>query len=301
MPRLSALLGLIPVVGLAELGLHQFFAERAPSPADYAALGAELSKLKQPGQPVVVAPAWAEPWVRQAAPSAFPLNELARADDRSFSTFLEVSLLGQTAPELTAFEVVGQQSLGPFRLRWRQNPSPEPTRFDFVSVVEEGRAEVLIEREGRAEVCPFTEQAKSETGGLHGHVAYPRRRYACPAGRMVGVTVIEDQTYRPRRCVLAQSPDDGEVVLRFAAPLDSARLVGFVGSAYFLERDDARPQVELSVRVADRVELRREVAGAQGWTRFELARPLQPPSGLQVRLRRLTRKNADFCFSLEAR
>jgi hypothetical protein len=299
MARSFALLGLIPLVGLAELGFHGFFAARAPDAADYAALGAELSKLKRPGEPVVVAPAWAEPWVRQAAPGAFPLNELARAEDRSFSAFWEVSLLGQSAPDLASFAVREQHTFGAFQLRRRQNPSPDPIRFDFVAAVDEGRAEVITQQAGQESACAFTEQAKSETGGLHGHAACPRRRYVCGGGRLVGVSVIEDRDYRPRRCVLAQPPDEGDVVVRFTAPPSSARLVGFVGAAYFLERDDARPRIELEVRAGERDELRRQFAGAQGWTRFELGRPAEPQ--VEVRLRRLTRKNADFCFSLEAR
>src|SRR5690348_13000767 len=58
--RLTLLLGLVPIVGVAELALHQYFAARAPGFDAYAALAPELKKLKQPGMPVVVAPRWAE-------------------------------------------------------------------------------------------------------------------------------------------------------------------------------------------------------------------------------------------------
>jgi hypothetical protein len=299
MGRLSALLGLVPLVGLAELALHQFFAQRAPDPADYAALGAALSQLKRAGEPVVVAPAWAEPLVRQAAPDAFPLRELARAEDRSFATFLEVSLLGQSAPALETFPIREQRVVGAFRVRRRENPQPDPTRFDFVTEVEAGRAEVATELEERHEPCAFAEHAPVSTGGLHGHVAYPRRRYTCGGKRFVGVTLIDDQDYRPRRCVLVQPPDAGDVVLRFTAPA-SARLVGFVGASYFLERDTATPQVELGVRAGQGPEVLRAVAGAAGWTRFELERA-PGSSEVEVRLHRLTSRSADFCFSLEAR
>src|SRR6187455_3423057 len=99
------LLGLIPLLGLAELGLHQYFAVRAPQVEDYVALAPQLLKLKQSGVPVVVAPAWAEPLVRQAAPPAFPAVELTRPDDSAFASVLEVSLLGASAPELEGFAV----------------------------------------------------------------------------------------------------------------------------------------------------------------------------------------------------
>ena len=57
MRRLSLLLGLVPLLGLLELGLHQHFAHSAPQAADYAALAPELLKLKQPRVPMIVAPA----------------------------------------------------------------------------------------------------------------------------------------------------------------------------------------------------------------------------------------------------
>jgi hypothetical protein len=209
-------------------------------------------------------------------------------------------LLGQVAPGLATFPVREQHSIGAFRVRRLENPRPEPTRFDFVSAVDAGQAEVFTELEQQPEACAFTEQAKGETGGLHGHVAFPRRRYACAGGRFVGVTLIEDRDYRPRRCVLAQPPTLGSVVVRFASPPAATRLVGFVGASYFLERGVTRPEVELSVAVGDQVSLRRAVAGAEGWARFELERG-PDPAAVEVRLRRLTRKNADFCFSLEAR
>src|SRR6187431_23687 len=94
MRRWSLLLGVVPLLGLAELALHGYFARRAPGFDDYAALAPRLLELKRPGMPVVVAPAWAEPLLRQAAPAAFPLAELARPDDSGFASFLEVSLLG---------------------------------------------------------------------------------------------------------------------------------------------------------------------------------------------------------------
>jgi hypothetical protein len=300
MPRISSLLGLVPLLGLAELALHRYYAERAPDAAQYAALGSQLSKLKRAGVPVVVAPAWAEPLVRQAAPDAFPQNELARADDRSFAAFLEVSLLGQTAPTLDTFPIRREDAVGPFRVRLRENPRPEPTRFDFVAAVDAGRVEVFTELDDQRQACDWAEQSRSETGGLHGHVAYPRRRHVCARGRVVGVTIIEDQDYHPRRCVLAQVPDDGSVVLRFAEVPSSTRLLGYVGASYFLERGVTTPQVELSVGVGGEPLLREAASGARGWSRFELARPAES-SVVEVRLRRLARQSGDFCFSLEAR
>ena len=300
MRRWSSLLALVPLLGLVELGLHQYFAQRAPDADDYAVLGAELLKLKRLGEPVVVAPAWAEPLLRQAAPAAFPLRELARADDQPFATFLEVSLLGQSAPQLASFPIAQQQRIGPFRLALRHNPKPDPARFDFVTAVEQAQLEVFDELEGQLTPCPFVDEGRAETGGLHGHPAYPPTRYACGRRRFVGVTLIDDQDFRPRRCIMAQVPDSGSIVLRFGSVAASPRLVGFIGASYFLERDQTEPQVELTISADQQPLLRRSAAGAQGWSRFEATRPAD--SGvIEVRLRRLARRSGDFCFSLEAR
>ena len=129
LPRWQTLVALVPLFGLTELGLHQWFSSRAPAFEDYAALAPQLLALKKPGEPVVVAPRWAEPLVRQAAGTAFPLHELARADDTGFRRFLEVSLLGAEAEALAEFKLLERRRVGPFELRVRENPRHEPIEF----------------------------------------------------------------------------------------------------------------------------------------------------------------------------
>jgi hypothetical protein len=297
---LALLLGLVPVLGLVELGLHQYFASRAPGFEDYRALAPELLKLKPSGAPVVVAPAWAEPLVRQAAPAAFPESELTRPDDSGFASFVEVSLLGASAPELAGFAVQRTQRIGKFQVSLRQNPRPEPVGFDFVSAFENGFAEIFSELDGTRRPCPLYQRSRAQTGGLHGHVAYPRVRHECEGGQIVAVSLIEDRDYRPHRCVLTQLPDSGSVVLRFSGVPASARFVGFVGFSYFLERDFEADEVALSVTEAGRPLGEERAAGTRGWSRFEVARP-GAPGVVEVSVRRLLRSNSDFCFALEAR
>lgn len=300
MRRLSYLLGLVPLLGLAELGLHQYLAARPPEFADYAALAPQLLKLKQTGVPVVVAPAWAEPLVRQAAAPAFPAAELTRPDNSAFAGFLEVSLLGAHAPELADFALTKSQRVGKFELSWRQNPKPEPVRFDFVSAVDLGEVEIFAELDGQRRPCAVTPRSRTSTGGLHGHVAYPRTRHECPGGRIVAVTLIEDQAYRPHRCVLTQLPDNGRIVLRFSSAPATARLVGFTGFSYFLERDKPSEEAELDVSEVGQPLGQQRAAGADGWSRFELPRT-GSPGAIEVSVRRLAHTAGDFCFALEAR
>jgi hypothetical protein len=293
------LLGWVPLFGLVELGLQEYFARRAPGFQDYAALAPQLMKLKQPGVPVVVAPAWAEPLLRQAAPSAFPLEELARADDQAFEGFLEVSVLGHRAPELAAFPVERSWRIGSFALALRKNPHPTPPRFDFVAAVAAGQVEVFHDRDGERELCPLVANAHTATGGLHGHVAYPRQRFACHRGSFAGVALIDDQDYRARRCILVQPPASGRLVLRFNGTPQIQNLRGYTGFSYFLERDHERAQVELGAEQDGRALGVTRASGAQGWSPFRWSTP--PIAGyIELSVRALVPGPQDLCFALEA-
>jgi hypothetical protein len=294
------LLGLVPLAGLVELGLHQYFARRAPGFQDYAALAPQLLKLKPPGVPVVVAPAWAEPLLRQAAPSAFPLEELARMDDSSFEGFLEVSLLREHAAELRALPVERSWRIGAFSLSFHRNVQREPALFDFVSAVAAAQVEVFSEVAGQREVCPLVAHAHTATGGLHGHVAYPRQRFECPRGGFVGVSIVDDQDHRPRRCVLTSTPALAQLVLRFGGVPASRHLLGFAGFSYFLERDAETPEVLLRGAQDGAALGEKRVTGGAGWSRFELLAPREG-SSFELVVRSLTQHPQEACFALEAR
>jgi hypothetical protein len=297
---LTLLLGLVPLLGLTELALHWYFAGRAPGFAAYAALAPELTKLKQPGMPVVVAPRWAEPLVRQAAPEAFPVAELTRPDNSGFASFLEVSTLGQHAPELLSFPVRSTKQLGPFTLTVRDNPRLDLPRFDFVTAVDTGEVEVFNVVGQERSDCRRVERPRPTTGGLHGPAARPAVRHECPGGRVVGVTLIEDQHYLPHRCILVDPAQTGDIALRFTSVPASDRLVGFVGFSYFLARDSGGVTLDLSVNDAEREIGKQRVVADGTWSRFELTRSA-PFGTVEVVVRRLASEPGDFCFALEAR
>lgn len=298
MRRWSLLLGVVPLLGLGELALHAYFARRAPGFEDYAALAPQLLELKRAGMPVVTAPAWAEPLLRQAAPAAFPLAEVARPDDTGFGSFLEVSLLGAESP--LAGPVQSEDSFGPFRLRVRKNPGFEPVRFDFVSALVSERARVSSDEGGELQPCPLLNDGQARTGGLHGPVTRPRQRYSCPGERVVAATLIEDQDYRARRCILVDAPRSGSIVLEFQDVPASRKLVGFAGFSYFLGRDAPGQQVELTLSEAGRELGRHRAEAARGWLRFELPRS-ESTGDVTLQVRRLADEPGDFCFALEAR
>jgi hypothetical protein len=295
----SLLLALVPLLGLTELGLHSYFARRAPGCEQSAALGPQLEKLKQPGVPVVVAPSWAEPLVRQAAPKAFPVAELTRPDDSGFRQFIEVSLLGAQSEALAAFAVKSEEQVGPFKLSLRDNPHATPPEFDFVTAVEVGQVEVFTQRGQERSLCERVERSRPATGGLHGPVTRPRQRHEC-GGSIVGVTLIEDERYRPHRCILVEPTDDGDVVLRFSSVPKSDVLFGYTGFSYFRARDFTGTSVEL--RFTDGAEAlgERQVVSNGTWNGLSVKRAAAQ-GAVEVAVKRRSPEPADFCFALEAR
>ncbi len=264
---------LFPALGLLELGAHPLFADRAPSAERWQALRPEVARRHRPGDLVVIAPHWAEPLGRAAFGEALmPLEAVARADASTFRRAVEVSILGHSSPELDGWRLVEQTEHAGFRLRELENPAPASPSFVFVDAIEPGRATVFTATAEGLEPCRFSPRARPLTGGLGGPPAFPRRRFGCGGAAVdfVGVTVIDDENYRPRRCIWAHPPAEGERLIRFEdVPL--ARVIrGYAGLPWLIMRDGMGTPVTLEVRVdgapVGRVEHRDEA----GWERFEL-------------------------------
>jgi hypothetical protein len=263
----------VPLLGLLELGAHLALARRAPSVAEWEALRGEVAALRHADELVVVAPEWAEPLARHALGDALmPLEQVARPDAARFARAIEVSALGDRAEETAGWRVVDEITRGPFRLRRLENPAAPRVRCDFTERLGPERVAVLDEHGGRA--CAWDPSAPRSTGGLHGPVATPAARFACPDGsaRFVGVTVIEDETYRPRRCVSAEPPEHAPRRLRYReVPLGDS-IQGYTGASWFLEREVTDAPVKLTVVVAGEV-LGAVVVSDARW------RPFSVPTG----------------------
>jgi hypothetical protein len=296
----------VPALGLVELCLHAWFAVRAPRIEEWRELASSVLAAKRAGEPVVVAPEWAEPLARTAfGDRAFPLAELARADDASAPGFLEVSALGARYAPTRSFRVVSEERHGSFTLRRLQNPAPSRVSFRFVDHVNPNELAVTLVRGGAEVACPFTEQARAMAGGLHGPVAAPSERFACPGPEptFVAVTVIDDQSYAPRRCIWAAPPPGGVLRLSFdAVPLGSA-LRGFGGLSYFLFRDSDAPPVTLAVESLGVHVGSYTHQDAWGWHGFTLPTPSLAGRSARVELSVSAPDDASdrhFCFALEA-
>jgi hypothetical protein len=296
----------VPALGLAELCLHVWFAVRAPRIEEWRGLTRAVLAAKRAGEPLVVAPEWAEPLAREAfGDRAFPLAELARADDASAPGFLEVSALGARYAPTRNFRVVSEEHHGRFTLRRLQNPAPVRARFRFLDHVKPNDLEVTLVRGGAEVPCPFTDHARATAGGLHGQVASPSERFVCPGPEptFVGVTVIDDQAFEPRRCIWAAPPPGSVLRLSFGAVPFGSALRGFGGLSYFLFRDsDARPvTLEATSRGVHLGSYTHQ--DASGWHGFTLPTPSLAGQSARVELSVSAPDAAadrHFCFALEA-
>src|SRR5262245_30589786 len=243
----------LPVLGVTELVLHVAFSRRAPRVEEWRELSEPVRRLKRQADLLVVAPEWAEPIARHAfGDGAFPIDQLARADASSFLRALEVSALGARAEETHGWRVLSEEKRGRFTLRTLENPAPVRSKFRFIEHVSPATLHVSIVTDGRELPCAFTDRAPVTAGGLHGHVTFPRERFRCPGGEasFVGVTVIDDQKYLPRRCIWAHPPGRGSLRLRFSSVPLGSKIRGWAGLSYFLFRDGVGEPVDISF-VAD--------------------------------------------------
>lgn len=296
---------LVSAVGLLELGAQAWVSNRAPDLDEWKAVAPAVAALKRTGEPLVVAPEWAEPIARHVlGDAAFPLAELARSDLGGSRRALELSLLGARSEEARDFRVVEERRSGPFTLRVLENPQPRNVAYQLLEHVRPEELEVSVVAGERERRCEYTANARVVTGGLHGEVTFPRERFVC-GGResaFVGITVIDDQRYRPRRCLWAQPPREGFLRLRFAGvPLGRA-LHGHAGLSYFLFRDGGREPIRLAATLGEQSFGSYLHRDEWGWRELRLTGTpgnAGATGPLELTVRSEHAEARDFCFTLE--
>jgi len=263
---------LLPLAGLFELGAFVHDARRAPRVEEWEALRAPLAALKRPGDLVLAAPDWADPLLRHAlGDSILPIADAARADDTGYRRALEIDALGETAPEVAAWPISEVRASGRFRIRIRTNPAPANITYSFLEHATPEFLSAATLNGSNRQACTYTDHAQVTAGGLHGHLAFPRERFACRGGEeyFVGVTILDDQEYRPRRCLWAHPPSSGVLSLHFSNVPIARKIYGYAGLSYFLFRDGGRPPVTLSAKVGGVEVGRYEHHDETGWHGFE--------------------------------
>ena len=201
----------IPLAALIELGAHLYFAWRAPTQAQWQAAAPQIAPLRKPADLVVVGPQWAEPIARMVlGDSVMPLRDVARPDESRYATAMEVSILGQRSKYVRGWQELERHKIGKFVVRRLQNPGVQKVLYDFVDHVEPSSTTALL-HDGPERPCPWSDHAQTYAGLLGGPPTFPSRRFVCPGASQlfVGVTVVEDQDYLPRRCIMMHAPMTG--------------------------------------------------------------------------------------------
>jgi len=296
---------LLALVGLAELLAHFYFSNRAPRQSEYSGLAAAVDGMRSAGELVVVAPAWAEPMVRKAlGDERMPLSDVARPDEEGYAAAVEVSILGQEAGELSGWQEQQRTRVGRFRLRRVTNPSPHPVKLDFVSALSPQTQVFMSYAPGRR--CRWWPKAAVRAGGLGGHPTFPPQRFVCPGSAFlnVGVTVIADQDFRPRRCLWAHPPARGSLVIRYPKVDLGRSIVGHGGMYWIVERTRKGAPVELVIDVDGQRVGRAIHADGDGWSKFSF--PLGEHAGKQGATVSFSISSPDyrhrhFCFEARTR
>lgn len=295
----------LPLVGVIELVAHLYFARRAPSFDAWAELREPVRSLRAPGDLIVVAPPWADPLVRRAlGDELMPVRDLARPDITRYASALEISIFGQSSPELAGFREVAREQRGKFLLRRLENPSPARVVFDFTDHIRPPFADVRGTDPPVA--CPWNPRATIQAGGLGGHPTFPAERFECPSGVFfnVGVTVIADQDYRARRCIWSHPLARGEIVTRFRGVPLGRSIRGHGGMYWPIERELAGAPITLTVRVdGDVIGAYTHVDG-DGWSLFDL--PLGAHAGaasaeVEFAVTTTNYNHRHFCFEADTR
>ena len=294
---------LVPALGLLELGGHFWASRRAPTLAEWQALTPAVRSFKKADELLVVAPEWTDPLARRAFGDALmPIEMLSRPDVSGYQRAIELSALGRRSRELEGWRELARQELGDFTLRRLENPSYEPALYRFIDHVKPPDLEVS-EGDDEARECPWQENVAVVAGGLHGNVAFPRQRFGCRGGgaHFVGVTIIDDQDYQPRRCIWAHASLDGGLHLRFKGVQLGKKIRVYGGLSYFLARDGLGTPVELIIRSGERVLGRGLHQDEWGWRPFEVqTRDLVGSTqDVEIEIRSASPEQRGFCFYAE--
>lgn len=293
---------LVPALALGELAAHAYFSKRAPTIDEWRAVRPAVAELRKTGELVVAAPEWGTPLARHAlGDELMPLAHVSRPDASSFARAIEISSMGHRAPELEGWRQVDERRQGDFVLRVLENPKPAKVTFDFVDRI---GPETLSVTEG-AMPCPWNQNARAASGGLGGHPTFPAQRFECPSGlpRFVGVTVIDDEDYRPRRCVWAHPSAAGPVTLRFSRVPLGDRIQGYTGMAWVLARDGVGGTVELELRAGGESLGRAIHPDVSAWVPFQisLGRHAGTTADVELVVQTDAAQNRPFCFYADSR
>jgi len=295
----------VPLLGLAELAAHLWFAKRPPSFDEWSTVVSAVRETKREGDLLVVSPSWADPAARRALGDALmPLRDEARPDVTRYAHALELSILGEHAPELEGWREESRRVEGKFLLRRVENPAPAHVVYDFVDHARPPFADVR--GTDPAAPCAWNPRASIATSGNFGHPTFASERSECPGGAFfnVGVTVLADQDFRPRRCLWSHPFARGEIVTRFHDVPLGREIRGHGGMYWIVEREKTGAPVTLTVRVDGDTVGRAVHRDGDGWALFQFdlgAHAGAAKAEVEIGVSSPNNQNRHFCFEADTR
>jgi hypothetical protein len=203
---------IVPAVGLLELGAHVVQTHSVVSDDDWRKARGYVATQVAQQDLVAFAPRWADPIGRELfGPSLATLEREGRPDETRYLHAFEVSIRGAHLPALLGWRRAFEQRFGGVTVTRWDNPTPAHVLDDLVSMVVPARVRVSRVDGARDAACPFS-QTGAQSGSLGFGPAVPDSRFVCPGGGFVGVSVMADPDYYPRRCIYAPPQGGGSLV-----------------------------------------------------------------------------------------
>lgn len=309
-PVRVVLCALLPLVAVGELIAAEVQHRKVPTEGDWRAAAAAASAQKKPSDMILVAPRWAEPLGRKALgevdKSLVDLRMVGRSDLDTVPRVLELSIRGKDDPHTKGWTVTGEQRFGAVTLRTLQNPKPERLVRDLVDELGPEVQAVKIGEGGARMPCTWGTGAVRMPNLFQGPPPAPQS-FLCPPNdpgwTWVGVTVITDLSYTPRRCIMMHPTEQHTAVIYPARPIGK-KVVAYTGLHVFLEREQAHGPYHVGIFVGDKeVAHGRHVDGA-GWLRFEGSTAELAGQSLPVRIETWAEASPQFraaCVAAEIR
>lgn len=217
--RVKWLWALLPLAGVLELALHARQVGRVVTADDWDHAAAELRPLVRAEDGISVAPFWASQVARRALGPLATFERFGVSDYTRYASVWELSLDG--ASELpNSWTIAERARTGRISVRERKNPSALPVISDLLSLAERGRDEDLsVSRGGIGHEAPCAWHrsvarvaADWEAWGVSRAAHYAQ----CASDASVGVQIISDHAFRPRRCLYVEtSGQDAHTRLMF--------------------------------------------------------------------------------------
>jgi hypothetical protein len=262
----------VPIVGVLELCAHVAQTRGAVSENDWIAARDAVKSQAQPSDLVVFAPRWTDPVGRRYfGPELATFEREARPDESRFPRAVEVSIRGMHAPELAGWKKLDEKRVGAITITTLANPQPAALKDDLLAHVAPDKMQVVrTDGGGRELECGWV-QGPPQTGNLGFGPGVPGNRFNCPISGFVGISVVADLDYKPRRCIYAPPPG-GNAALRitFKNVAIGAMLHGHHALYVEAERQKTGAPVTLRFRIGDRSLGSVVHNDGDGWKAFDL-------------------------------